>query len=350
MLGILFFSGLAMLLLFFKQPVSQRKAGLGAWTMATISILLVIGLIYEGTCAYNFRSHGYNGISAIDSSEFKKFYFCLQSVGEPTGKPYFPIDQDRRELIARAGPNAKWFMAEMNQSSYLKQVGLEHFGSADIASGWLEFAIFNVAYRASDGNLQKCYSLFDTIEKEIADADRRGILKVRPIVPLPDSRVSLVAEAYPGALLTTINEVAWEPPASALAWNTALGYDNPDFTTALHRRVIQESPVRDRIWTLLCGVYDWLYTPLVVYFYLIVWLVYLTLILIWPQMETLSPGWIAQQLFGFFFLIWIAWYAIFDASGWPALSRYMIFNHVLLPILLIYYLISTVRLLRKGTL
>ena len=43
----------------------------------------------------------------------------------------------------------------------------------------------------------------------------------------------------------------------------------------------------------------------------------------------------------------MGWYALFDASGMPATSRYLIFNHVMLPLLIGYYLSATVRLLKN---
>ena len=78
-------------------------------------------------------------------------------------------------------------MGEMDGTGAFKQIGLQHYGTADIASGWLEFAIFIDAYQATDGDLRQCFALFTTIENEIAESNRRGLLKVRPIVPLPDS-------------------------------------------------------------------------------------------------------------------------------------------------------------------
>jgi len=345
--GLVTFAFLAGILLLLKNREARRKKEIGTLALSMATWLLLIGAVYEGACIYNLRAHGYNGISAIDSAEFKKFYFCLQSVGEPTGKPYFPIDQDRRELIAKAGITSKWFMEEMDPTGYFRKVGMEHYGTADIASGWLEFALFNEAYRGSDGDLRNCFALFKTIENEIATAGDHGVFKVRPILPLPDSRVAIVAKVFPRALHTTLGEIAFEPSSADLILNPHLHYDDRDFTVALNRRVVHESPARDLIWFLLCGVYRAIYTSYLVYAYLISWLLFLIVFVIkWSRIESLSLHWVGQQLFGLFFIVLLFWYALFDASGWPALSRYMIFNHVMLPILLIYYLTLTRRLLR----
>ena len=348
-LAILLFAVLGIGLLWVKNRKPEFKTCFGALVLSLVSLLLIVTLVYEGTCIYNLRVHGYDGISLIDNAEYKKFYFCLQSVGDPTGKRYYPIDENRRKLIAQAGPISKAFMEGMDPNGFYKKVSQEHYGTADIASGWLEFALLDEAYQDSNGDLQKCFALLKVIESEIDEANRRGVLKKRTILPLPDSRVQIVAEAYPGAIAHSLSAIVHEPPAATLAWDPTKRYDAHDFTLALNRRVIQPSPLRDQIWGYLCGIYGMVYTPLVVYIYGILWLFFWAVFASkWRKLSCPSLYWMAQQVFGILFLVLLGWYALFDASGWPALSRYMIFNHVMLPILLVYYLAATVRLLRTN--
>jgi hypothetical protein len=349
--ALVIFALFAFLLFFLKNRPGKRGRMISALVLSMASIFLLLGMIYEGTCAYNLRAHGYNGISAIDSAEFKKFFFCLQSVGEPDGKQNFPVDEHRRELIARAGPTSKWFMEEMDASGFYKKISMEHYGTPDIAAAWLHFAIFSEAYRGSGGDLRNCFALFSTIENEIADANRRGTLKVRPIIPLPDSRLGIIVPVYPAALRTTLQGISYEPTSADLTLNTELRYTDRDFTVALNRRAVHDSPARDLIWILLCGIYRTIYTPLLVYASLAFGFFPLTVFVVkWRRIESFSLHCLAQQIFGLFFIILPFWYALFTVSGWPALPRYMIFNHILLPVLLVYYFLTTLRLLRVDRL
>jgi len=351
MAGLSAFTLLGLVLLLLKNRQGKGRGAIGTLALSMASLLLLIGIIYEGDCAYNLKAHGYSGISSIDCAEYKEFYFCLQSVGEPTGRQYYPVDENRRELIAQAGPTSSWFMHGLDPRGYLKKVGMEHYGTSDIAGGWLQFAVLNEAFYSSGGDLRTCFALFKVIENEIADADRRGVVKVRSIIPLPDSRLGIIVPAYPRALYATLNETAHEPTSAELILNPQLHYDSRIFTAALHRHAIHESPVRNLIWILLCGIYGLIYTPWFVDAYLIVWLFSLGVFISrWNRIKSLSLHRLAQQIFGFFFLVLIFWYALFDVAGWPTLSRYMIFNHVLLPVLLVYYLVGALQLLRDERL
>ena len=127
-----------------------------------------IVLFYYSVCLTNARYNDFLGLNAFDSREYQCFYMCLQSVGEPTGEPYFPVDDHRLKLIAQAGPRSKWFVDQLARDVVFRQVSLETYGKPGIALCWFHWAVFETIN--TDGDLKKTFGFFDDIEHEIAQA------------------------------------------------------------------------------------------------------------------------------------------------------------------------------------
>jgi hypothetical protein len=334
------FVGLALAFIAIKLKKQPDKEPLIVLLLCAWSLLFGVSAVYYGTCFYDANRYGYFGISVIDSSEYKKFYTCLQSVGPSGNDTYFPIDENRRKLIEQAGPVSHWFIGEVEKNSFYKQIGLEHYGKADIPAGWFHFATFNAILPAVDGDLRKSFALLEAIENEIAGANRRGVLHVRPLLPLPDGRLHLVLAAYPQALGDTTKMVVYQPSPDFFTWKYLHSkYRNSEFSMALTRRTVHESAVREKIWRTFCGLYSCVYTLPLFYLCLALQAVFLALLAFtWNRSAEISLFFLAQQFFALFFVVHIFWYALFDASGLYVFSRYMIFPHVMLPILIAYYL------------
>lgn len=346
--AVLLFTLLALLLTLTKYRSKKLKRNLDSLAFTVPVLIFGLCLIYGLACRYNFLRHGYSGLSYIDSREYKDFYLCLQSVGEPTGDRYFPIDENRRKLIARAGPDSQWFIRQLEQNTVYKQAGLEHYGKNDIPSGWFHWAAFTATVH--NGDYMAAFALFRSIEKEIADAAKNGIIKIRPVASLPDARIPIVLAAYPDGLRAAIAQIIHEPAPGAFAAAQPT-YDDPDFTRALTRRTVHESPLRESIWANLAAVYSWIYTPATFGLYIVIKLIFSALLLYrWKRIEEFPPLFLAQQMAALLFLILLFWYALFDASGMPVIARYMILNHILLPLLIAYYLTATLRLHRHNIL
>jgi len=350
LVSILLFTLVSMILVLSKFRARTLKPQLDLMALSLPSLIFGISLIYGGTCVYDFSHHGYTGISYLDSDQYKRFYLCLQSVGEPTGDPHFPIDENRRKLIAQAGPDSKWFIRQIEANSTYKQAGLDHYGKDDIPAGWFHWASFTAAMDPATGDYLHAFSLFHSIEDEIAAADKLGIVKVRPIVSLPDSRIAIVMATFPNGLSNAFKETLHEPSSGSFAslsdMRTHL-YRSPEFTTALTRRAVTASPLRSSIWQGMASLYAWTYTPVAFVFYVLTLIVCAaTLILKWKQLSDFPPSLVAPLFFTVFFVVFFFWYALFDASGMPVLSRYMILNHLLLVPLLCRYVTMTVSLRR----
>jgi hypothetical protein len=341
------FALLALAVLLAKYRSKKLKRSLDLLALIIPTLIAGLLLIYGGVSRYNYVEHGYTGLSYIDSTEYKDFYLTLQAVGDPTGVRYFPIDEDRRKLIAQAGPTSAWFIGQLEANGVYKQAGLAHYDRYDIPSGWFHWATFTATMNG--GDYITAFAIFRSIEDEIAEASREGTLKVRSIAPLPDSRLNIVMGAFPDGLRHTLRQTLYEPaPAAFTAQGGNFRYDNPEFTQALTRRTVTESPLRESVWQVLAGVYAWIYTRADFYLYLASLVVFLgTVVVRWGQIEEFSLTFIAQQLFNVLFIVFLFWYALFDASGMPVISRYMILNQLLLPLLIAYFAVAMVRL-RRG--
>jgi hypothetical protein len=343
---------LIMLLVFafgFKSSPRQAKINL---LVSLLTVLLATTTIYYGTCYLNSKRYGYFGLSAIDCSEYRHFYTCLQSVG-PAGKDtYFPVDQSRRQLIATAGPTAKWFVGEVDKNEMYQQVGRDHYGKSDVPSGWFHFATFNVLFNSSDGDLRKSYSLMRKIENEIAEASSRGDLSTRFVLPLPDSRLDLVWVAFPLGWRDAVDMMLLCPPPELFSWEKRKGlYNSPEFAAALLRQQVQPSPAQESAWRFLCTIYAHLYGKVAFYLYLA--LTFFSLIALSYRRDRIKNdafALLAQQAFAVFFFVHMLWYAFFDASGLYVFSRYMIFQNVMLPILIVACTFTIVRLLKPTKL
>lgn len=350
MISIILFTLVVMVLVLSKFRARTLKPQLDLMALSLPSLIFGISLIYGGTCVYNFSHHGYTGISFLDSDQYKRFYLCLQSVGEPTGDPHFPVDENRRKLIAQAGPDSKWFIRQMEDNSIYKQAGLDHYGKYDIPAGWFHWASFAAAMTPASGDYLHAFSLFHSIEDEIAAADKLGIVKVRPVASLPDSRTAIVMATLPSGLMNVLKETVHEPAPSSFFYLIDLEvypYSSPEFTKALTRRAVTASPLRSYIWQRLAVLYAWIYTPVIFALYGLA-LIACTVMLIcrWRQLSDFPRSLVAPLLFTVFFVVFFLWYALFDASGMPVLSRYMILNHLLLVLLLCRYVAVIVSLRR----
>ena len=339
--------GLAITLAKFRSPHLKRNLDYLALSVPTIIFGLCI--LYGGVCRYNYARHGYSGLSYIDSNEYKKFYVTLQSVGDPTGAPYFPIDQARRRLIAQAGPDSRWFVDQLDQNAFYKNVGVVHYGTYDIPAGWFHWATFTAAMDPAKGDYTTAFSLFKSVEDEIANASVHNHLKVRTVLPLPDSRLPIVAQMLPSGFHHTLRLLLNEPPPDGFTPKDGQPqYVSPEFTKALNRRSVEASPLRESIWRDLTLAYSWIYTKPLFYLYVITLAGFgLVVVLRWKRIDEFSPIFVARQMFTILFLVLILWYALFDASGMPTLARYMMLNHLLLLPLICSYVLESARLLRK---
>jgi len=344
LISVMVFALVALVLSLSKGFIPNLKRKLDFLALTVPTFIFGLSLIYGSMCRYNLVKHGYTGLSYIDSSQYKNFYLCLQSVGDPDGPRYFPIDENRRKLIALAGPDSSWLMRQLDDNTFYKQAGLDHYGRADIAAGWFHWAVFTAAMH--DGNYIGAFKLFDNIEDEINASTKFGRVQVRAIAPLPDARIPIVIGALPSGLWNTVSQIVHEPPPDAFAAKDAATlYVNPDFTKALTRRAVTDSPFRDSLWQILAHIYAWIYTPVLFALYIIALAALkITILRRWKQIPEFYLFTIAQYIFSIVFVILILWYTLFDASGMPATARYMIFNHVLMPMLICSYAVGVMRL------
>jgi hypothetical protein len=346
----LFASLLLFVLLTFLFIAAKSGAVLGRnyLTTALVSawaLLFGVGLIYYGDCFYNSKRFGYFGVSAVDCREYLKFYSCLQSVGEADGAPYFPIDENRRKLIREAGPTSRWLIGQVENNHGYKQVGMDHYGIYDIPAGWFQFAAFNAVLPAVDGDLRKAYARFQAVEDEITTAHREGRLKVRGVFLLPDSRLSLVWAAFPEGLEHTTAAVLYQPGPEAFTWTARKAkYESSEFSQAATRRTVYPGPLRENAWGILCAIYSRLYGLPAFCLYLASLAAFLVVeVWRWNPREKVPLAFLAQQLFTIFFAVHFLWYALFDASGVCVSPRYMLYQNVMLPLLIAYYLAAVAR-------
>ncbi|HEY0257529.1 MAG TPA: hypothetical protein VGC39_08805, partial [Candidatus Methylacidiphilales bacterium] len=298
--------------------------------------LYAVAVFYYGTCFHNSKNNGFFGLSAFDSREYQDFYMRLQSVGEPTGDAYFPIDDNRLSLIATAGPRSRWFVEQLGKDSSFRNTSRQTYGKPGIALCWFHWAVFETL--DTDGDLDRTFALFRDVEGEITRAAQENRLKVRRIIPLPDCRIPTVLSVIPHGLLHIASLITWQPPRYAWAWNhDEPKFDNAEFFRALHRQNVAPSPARERIGIVLCEIYAWVYAPLLVALVAAVAAFGIGLAYRWNSIPAFTNRFLAQQLFLVSFLVLALWYLLFDASGLFAVPRYLVFNNVMLPLLLVYY-------------
>jgi hypothetical protein len=297
--------------------------------------LYAIFVFYYSTCYLDSKVNGFFGINAFDSREYQKFYVDLQSVGDPTGDAYFPIDDERLKLIAKAGPRSAWFADQLERERSFREVSRKTYGKPGIALCWFHWAVFETL--DADGDLPKTFAVFREIEGEIEQAGRKNRLKVRHVLPLPDCRVPIVLSALPAASWHVTSLIVFQP--QRYAWNNPgePRFDNPEFTRALTRSPVAPSPLREQIGRDFCAVYGLVYPLLLPALAMAVVAFGIALVRRRQKNSRLSARFMAQQLFLIAFVIFHLWYTLFDASGLLAVPRYLIYNNVMLPILLAYY-------------
>jgi len=298
--------------------------------------LYSVALFYYSTCYHNSKANGFFGISALDSREYEEFYLCLQSVGDPTGDRYYPVDDDRLKLVASAGPRSRWFVEQLGKDSSFRKISQDVYGKPGLALCWFHWAVFETV--DADGDLDKTFALFKDVEREIANAARENRLRVRSIVPLPDCRLPIVLSAVPACFGHVASLVTWEPSRYAWAWSgDEPRFADPRFTLALRRRPVTPSLTRDAIGVGLCAVYARVYAPLLAGLVLAVGAFLAGLVYRWRKIPAFTFRFLAQQIFLVAFIVYFLWYLLFDASGLLAVPRYLVFNNVMLPLLLVYY-------------
>ena len=298
--------------------------------------LYAVTIFYYDTCWHNAQANGFFGLSALDSREYQSFYLCLQSVGEPTGERYYPVDDGRLRLIASAGPRSRWFVDQLAKDSSFRKISEQVYGKPGLALCWFHWAVFETV--DADGDLDKTFALFKDVEGEITQAGREGRLQVRPILPLPDCRVPIVLSAMPAAASHVTAMVMSEPSRYAYASDAGEPrFDDVRFTEALNRHPVALGPVRDHIGSALCVAYAYAYPPLLAGLGLAVAMFIVRLALRWRELPDFTFPFLAQQMFGVAFVVLFFWYLLFDASGLLAVPRYLVFNNAILPVLFAYY-------------
>jgi hypothetical protein len=317
--------------------LKNKRGGLSFRVPAGLAALVgVIGIFNYSICYYNSIYYGYFGISIVDCREYNHFYMTLQSVGDATGDKYYPVDSDRLDLVAQAGPVSNRFVEQMRTDQNFRRVSRDAYGKFDLALPWFSFVVFYNT--VPNGDLRQGFAMFKAIENEISQAARENRLKVRTILPLPDCRIAKVLSAVPdafqrvGAIITFVpNRYAWA------VWRGEPQFDNVYFTKALTRRTVVRSPVREYMGRALCTFYRIIYGRTLPGLELAAGIYMACLVYHWRKIANFSPRFLAQQLFAVFFVGFFFWYVLFVASGLPASPRYMIFQNVMLPLLLVYY-------------
>ncbi len=307
--------------------------------------LVSIGILNYSICLSNEIRYGYFGLSVFDCREYRAFYTCLQSVGDPTGDKYYPVDDHRLGLVAQAGPASRKFVEDMRTDQRFRTVSQETFGKYDFSLGWFHFVVFANAF--PNGNLPEGFAMFKEVEQEIAKASAENRLKVRSIFPLPDCRIPIVLSALPGALQDETALVTSVPSQYAWAWGGGEPkFENSLFTQALTRRAVTPSPLRETIGKALCAFYSIVYAEMLPGLILGVGVYLACSAYSWKKISATSFHFPAQHLFGVLYVVLFAWYVFFHASGFPAFARYVLFQNVMLLLLIVYYFRESWRMVR----
>jgi hypothetical protein len=315
-----------------RKGATRRRLELAA---GTALVLAAVALVYKGTCWHNAATFGYDGLSLPDSREYRDFYMCLQSVGEPTGARYYPVDTARLDEIAQAGPVSRAFVEAMKTDANFRRISEQTFGQRDFALGWFHFVVF--FNTIPGGDLRQGFAMFQAVENEIATAAKEGRIKTRAILPLPDCRLGIVAGALPGTVIRLGGLIPVVPPKYAWAGDNEPRFDNTAFTVALRRGATGRSPLREKIGAVLCALYAPVYWLLLPVLALGIGGCAVGAMLRRGKLREVDPEFPARQLFLIATVAFFAWNAIFCASGVPFFARYMILQQVLLPLLAAYY-------------
>jgi hypothetical protein len=302
----------------------------------TVACLILIGTLNVATCYYNFVQYHYFGLSIVDCREYADFYMSLQSVGDATGEKYYPVDEQRLGLIAKAGPISHWFVDHVNTDQNFRRIGREHYGTYDFALPWFCFVIYFNA--VPSGDLNQGFAMFKEVEGEIAQAARENRIKVRRIIPLPDSRLGILLGAMPEACRSVHANIVTEPTRYAWSeWPDEPKFESPAFTLALNRRTVTASPLRETIGEVLCTFYRTAYWPMLLTLEAVLAAYFAALLFQWRKVAGFSARFLGQQLYLVVSICFFGWYVLFIASGLLMSFRYVIFQNVMLPILLAYY-------------
>jgi len=298
--------------------------------------LVFVVLLNYATCFYNSIHDGYFGLSAIDSREYRDFYMSLQSVGDPTGDPHYPVDDHRLGLVAQAGPVSHGFVDRMRTDQRFREVSRDTFGKYDFSLGWFHFIVFGNTL--PNGDLSRGFAMFREVENEISKASAENRLKVRTILPLPDCRIPILLSVLPGALRDESALITTIPSQYAWAWGgDEAKFDNAYFSQALTRRAVAPSTLRENIGKALCAFYSAVYSNMLPGLMLAVGAYLACSVYSWKKNSAFCLRFPVQQLFGVFFVVLFFWYVFFHASGFPAVARYLVYQNVMLPLLLVYY-------------
>jgi hypothetical protein len=341
--ALLLWIGLVLLMEWRKRAKLRRMLALGGGIAA---VLAVVALGYKATCWHNAAAFGYDGLSMPDSREYRDFYMCLQSVGEPGDDAYYPVDTARLDQVAQAGPVSHAFVEAMKIDANFRRISEKTFGKYDFALGWFHFVVF--FNTVPGGDLRQGFAMFKAVESEIATASREGRIQTRVIVPLPDCRLGTVAGVLPDAVFRLGGLILFVPAKYAWSSENEPRFENPDFTAALNRGAAGRSPMREEIGAWLCAIYAPVY-----------WLLLPVLALGMGgcivgelrrrgALAEIDSAFAARQLVFIAALAFFAWNALFCASGVPFFARYMILQNVLLPLLAAYYGQLAWRIIRKA--
>jgi hypothetical protein len=324
------FPGVCYLLIWLSKSVDKRKLSVSI-TIPALLLMVTTLLPYKLWLAMD--PYGYGGTSSLDSRAFVNLYMTFQSVGEPDGIPYFPVGEERRALIATAGPLCKKLMAEIDDPqgpcAIFKGCGDFYYGVHDIPEGWVQCAVEG----ESPLYLGPRFKYYSDLEQEIHQAHAEGRLPVRSILPLPDCRLEKVFSVLPKAMVEAYFPLVYQPAHFSGTFPTAR-FDMPIFTKYLNRRNVHPDELHNWVTWSICLIYR-AYFPLLPPI--------LGLFVLYSMMYGKIRGcsvdlpFLAQQIFLVTFTGLLACYILFSASGLPLVSRYLTYHSLLLPLLTLYY-------------
>ena len=324
----------------------QNGRTLAPLLLGGAACLILAVALDETVCWRNSSVYHFRGLSLPDSREYRQLWMTLQSVGEPTGPKYYPVDHDRLELIAKAGPVSQAFVDALATDTKFHRVSQDAYGKYDLALGWFHFVVF--LNTIPDGHLKKGFAMFRLVEDEIANAGAEHRLKVRTILPLPDCRLGVVATALPDALRDQGACTVTIPKKFAWAGLVAPKFEKPDFNTATGRWSVEPTPLRNAIGETICSVYSAIYLLMLPAFGLSLIACVTAFLGRWKYLPAISARRMAQQLFLVLPVIFFCWYTWFVASGILPVLRFVVLHNVLMPLLTVYYFQLARQLYLRG--
>jgi len=300
------------------------------WRPLMVLVVILITLsVHSYVDQYHAKKWGYNGLSYIDSKEYRSLYSALKAVGESDGQLYFPIGKERRDLISRCGHACALLMTKIESAASCKQVSKDAYGTYDIATGWFHWAVFRVPPTKDD------FILIAAARNEIEKARLGGVIHVRHENPLPDDRMKIVVPAFWMSAKKMLNFITSGPDSYTYS---NLPFVDPDVDAATTRRHLTADTTRLKVILRICRMYSYLFGPrtcLVCVFLLLV----TAALQIWRgifEKTVVAPigPWIAW-VFGAMLLFYYAW---IDVSGLPAGARYVVYSNVIVPIVIVWSL------------